>query len=80
MSELVSKKYNKVHTTSAIVQILDLTRTGSSIELEMSSKGEKLGTLVIGRGSFKWYPKHSKKNHVRLDWTTFAEIMKGYGK
>lgn len=80
MSELVSKKYKKVHTTSAIVQILDLTRAGSSIELEMFSKGEKLGTLNIGRGSFIWYPKHSKKNHVRLDWTAFAEIMKGYGK
>ena len=49
MSELVSKKYKKVHTTSAIVQILDLTRAGSSIELEMFSKGEKLGTLNIGR-------------------------------
>jgi len=80
MRKSVSNKHIKVHTASAKIQILDLTRAGSSIELEMSYKGEKLGTLNIGRGSFIWHPKHSKKNHVRLDWTAFAEIMKGYGK
>jgi len=80
MGKLVAKKSNKVHTASAKVQILDLTRAGSSIELEMFSEGKKLGTLTIGRGSFIWYPKYSKKKNTRLDWTTFAEIMKESGK
>ena len=64
----------KVHSVKANLQILALTKAGSSMEFEIYANEEKIGTIVIGRGSFEWISK-SKSSGKRYPWTRFAEIM-----
>lgn len=63
------------HSVKAQVQILDLTRAGSSMEFEVFADGEKLGTLSIGQGSINWKKGRKQYWGKSLAWTKFAELM-----
>ena len=64
----------KKHTVSAHVQILDLTKAGSSMELDIYAYGEKIGTVIIGRGSLTWRGGRRQRDK-RLSWSEFARLM-----
>jgi acetyl-CoA carboxylase carboxyltransferase component len=68
------KRIYKKHTVTARVQILDLTKAGSSMELEIFANQEKIGTVIIGRGSLTWRGG-KKKRDKRVTWSEFAEMM-----
>jgi hypothetical protein len=68
---------DKKHSVKVSLQVLDLSKAGSAIELEIYCEGEKLGTMEIGHGSFGWKPA-SKKSFKRTDWSRFAETMASY--
>ncbi len=68
------KKAIKKHTVTAHVQILDLTKAGSSMELMIYSNEEKIGTIMIGRGSLTWRGG-KRQREKRLSWSKFAEMM-----
>ena len=65
---------NKKHTVRANVQILDLTKAGSSMDFEIFANDEKIGTIIIGRGSLTWYGRN-RKHGKTLSWSEFAEMM-----
>lgn len=65
----------KKHSVNAQVQILDLTRAGSSIHLDIFADGEKLGTIKLGQGSVNWIGKNRKVWGKPLNWTKFADLM-----
>ena len=65
----------KKHEVKVRVQVLELSKAGSGIELEISSEGERLGTIEIGHGSFGWRKGRGKRGFKRIDWTTFAKLM-----
>ncbi len=68
------KRADKKHTVAARVQILDLTKAGSSMDFENFANKEKIGHIIIGRGSLTWYGK--KRQHgKRISWSRFAELM-----
>ena len=69
------------HRVTAQVQILDLTKAGSSMEFEIYASEEKIGTIVIGRGSLTWRGGRRQKEK-RLSWSQFAELMdrEAYGE
>ncbi len=68
------KRADKKHTVAARVQILDLTKAGSSMDFEIFANKEKIGHIIIGRGSLTWYGK--KRQHgKRISWSRFAELM-----
>jgi hypothetical protein len=68
------KRTVRKHTVRANVQITDLTKAGSSIDFEIYAEGEKIGTIILGRGSLTWYGK--KRQHgKRLSWSRFAQLM-----
>jgi hypothetical protein len=69
-SSVVEKK----HTVRASIQILELTKAGTSVSFEIRADGKKIGTIVIGRGSFTWYGK-KKKTGGELSWSRFAQLM-----
>lgn len=71
------KKIEKKHTVRANMQVLELTKAGSSINFEIFADNEKTGTIIIGRGSLTWYGK-SRQIGKRISWTKFAEIMDRY--
>ena len=62
------------HSVKAHLQVLELAKAGSSLDLELYAAKEKLGTLIIGRGSLYWYGSH-RKTRKRISWTRFAEMM-----
>jgi hypothetical protein len=65
----------KKHSVKAQVQILDLTRAGSSMDFEIFADGEKLGTLSIGQGSINWKKGRKQIWGKPISWTEFAEMM-----
>ncbi|MGV8079998.1 MAG: hypothetical protein AB2L22_08075 [Syntrophales bacterium] len=68
------KTINRVHSVRASAQIMELSKAGSSLDLEVYANKEKIGTIIIGRGSFEWIGA-SKKKGIKYSWTKFAELM-----
>ena len=68
------KRLIRKHSVKAHLQVLELAKAGSSLDLEIYSSKEKLGTLIIGRGSLYWYGRNRHKSK-RISWTRFAEMM-----
>jgi hypothetical protein len=62
------------HQVKASMQVLELNNAGSSMELEVYEAGEKLGRIVLGRGSITWAGKNRQKSK-RWSWDAFAKIM-----
>jgi hypothetical protein len=67
----------KKHTVRAQMQVLELTKAGSSMSLEIFANKEKIGTIIIGRGSITWSGKN-RKHGKRISWSEFAELMDKY--
>lgn len=68
------RKAPKKHTANARVQLLGLSKAGTSIDLDIFADDEKLGTLVIGRGSLTWFGANWKRGR-RFTWSAFANLM-----
>ena len=68
------RKPVRKHRVTAQVQILDLTKAGSSMEFKIYSNEETIGTIVIGRGSLTWWGGRRQRGK-RLTWSQFAELM-----
>jgi hypothetical protein len=71
---MAKRKAKQKHSVYANMQVLELTKAGSSLELEIYAKQQKIGHLVIGRGSLYWYGRKRQKSK-RISWTRFAEMM-----
>lgn len=69
------------HAVYANLNVPELTKAGSGLELYVYAEGQKLGEMDIGRGGLYWKggKRHGRK---RIDWTHFAEMMDAlaYGK
>ena len=77
MSATRKSKTVRKHRVTAHVQILDLTKAGSSMELDIYAQDEKIGTIIIGRGSLTWRGGRRQRDK-RLSWSKFAELMDIY--
>jgi len=63
-----------LHVVKAEVKNLDLTKAGSSIELNVFADKEKIGTVEIGRGSLRWFGK-KMRTAKRITWSRLADWM-----
>lgn len=70
----MAKQRRRKHTADARVQVLELSKAGTSIDVNLYADDEKLGTLIIGRGSLAWIGKKWKSGR-RFSWSRFAEYM-----
>jgi hypothetical protein len=68
------RRAERKHHARATLKVHELTKAGSALTLEIFGPQEKIGKLVIGRGSVYWYgaKRHSRK---RIDWSRFAQYM-----
>jgi hypothetical protein len=57
------------------MQVAELTKTGSAVSFEITSGGEKLGSIRVGRGSIEWQGKNRKSKKKRFSWSRFAQHM-----
>ena len=74
---MARKRRLRKHSVKAAVSNIDLTKTGTSITLEVHADQEKIGTVELGRGAIRWYGRHKVKP-TRIPWTEFAEWMERY--
>lgn len=63
-----------VHKVTASMNVLELSKAGSAIELSITADGETLGTIRIGKGSLGWKGK-GKKKYNDISWSKFAGMM-----
>jgi hypothetical protein len=68
------RKPARKHIVRANLSVLELTKAGTSLDLEIFAAGEKIGTLQIGRGSLSWWGG-KRKTAKRLSWSRFAQHM-----
>jgi hypothetical protein len=75
------KRVERKHAVRGTLKVHEFTKAGTSLNLEISAAGEKIGELEIGRGGLYWWggKRHTRK---RLSWTRFADLMDSlaYGK
>jgi hypothetical protein len=71
---MARKRRRRKHSVRAELQIMELSKSGTSITLQAYADEEKIGKLVIGRGSLTWYGRkwHSGR---RFSWSQFAARM-----
>ena len=56
------------------LQVFELSKAGTSLDLEIAERGVKLGEITIGRGSIIWRGRN-RKSSKRIGWHRFAEMM-----
>jgi hypothetical protein len=64
----------KKHTVRATLNVIELTKAGTSLDLKIYADGEIIGTIVLGRGALYWYGP-SKQKGKRIPWDRFAKMM-----
>ena len=64
------------HSVTANMHVVELTRAGTSLDLEIYAENEKIGTLIIGQGSLSWRGG-KRRNSERIPWSKFAAMMDG---
>jgi hypothetical protein len=62
------------HAVRASLRNVDLTKATTALTLVLRDEGEKMGELVVGRGSFFWKARNGKKRK-RITWADFAALM-----
>jgi hypothetical protein len=71
---VATRKKKRKHSAKASIQMHELSKAGTSIELEIHAANKKVGQLVIGRGSLTWFGNHWKHGR-RFSWSAFADFM-----
>ena len=59
------RKPTRKHSVKANLHVVELTRAGSSLDLEVYADQEKIGTMIIGQGSLSW--KGGKRQNHETD-------------
>ena len=72
----VKKQVIRKHSVTANMHVVELTRAGTSLDLEIYAENEKIGTLIIGQGSLSWRGGKRRKSE-RIPWSKFAAMMDG---
>jgi hypothetical protein len=68
------KTGEKRFAVRATLENVSLAKAGSAMTLQIASRGERLGEIQIGRGSFFWWGAN-RKTRKRVRWSKFAEMM-----
>lgn len=68
------KKTRRKHAVKANLQVMELSKAGTSLQLEIFADELKLGDLTIGRGSLYWHGRN-RQSSKRISWTRFAKMM-----
>jgi uncharacterized membrane protein len=53
----------------------DIAKAGAALTLIVRDRGDLLGTIEIGQGTFGWLSARGKKGFHRIPWGRFAEKL-----
>ena len=74
MTRKRSKRSSRTHSVAAQLRVHELSKAGTSLDLEIYKLGRKIGTLTVGRGSLFW--RGGKRQiEKRVPWGRFAAMM-----
>lgn len=62
------------HKVNVHLQVFEISKAGTSLDLEIFAEDQKLGELTIGRGSINWRGRN-RQSTKRIRWSKFAEMM-----
>ena len=68
------RRASRRHKVNVHLQVFEISKAGTSLDLEIFSAGQKLGELQIGRGSINWRGGQ-RKITKRIRWSCFADMM-----
>jgi len=72
----MARKRQRVFKVRCDMQVEEVTRAGSSINLVIQQGTQKLGEIQLGRGSLTWVGKWKGQNKTRrFPWDQFADYM-----
>lgn len=71
---MAKRDSGRKHQVRATLSVVELTKAGTSLELQVFANREKIGSLEIGRGSITWRGGKRQKEK-RLSWSQFAQHM-----
>jgi len=71
---MAKKRTKKKHSVEAELKVPSLSKAGSSLNLKLYADKEKIGEIVLGRGSLYWYGR-SRHKRKRISWSRFAQMM-----
>lgn len=71
------KRKLKTKVTVLLPNSVDLTklRSNNTLDVQVRTGEDLLGTLKMGRGSVQWWPSNNKTHALRKSWRDFAEIL-----
>ncbi len=69
------KKVKARYKVDMSVRAWDLAKAGSAMTIEVRERGEMLGTIEIGQGSFRWMPAHGKLGLKRIPWRKLSDAL-----
>ena len=68
------KRSKRTHVVSANLRVHQLSKAGTSLDLEIFEHDRKIGTLIVGRGSLFWRGG-KRQSEKRIPWGRFAVMM-----
>lgn len=68
------RKPARKHKVNVHLQVFEISKAGTSLDLEIFAEDQKLGELTIGRGSINWRGRN-RQSTKRIRWSKFAEMM-----
>lgn len=71
------RKPTRTNVTVNQVSSVELTKRGSrnSLEIQVRSGRQLLGTLVMGQGSVQWWPSGTVTHKFQKSWRDFAALL-----
>ena len=68
---MARKRSRRTHSVAAKLRVHELSKAGTSLDLEIYKRERKIGTLIVGRGSLFW--RGGKRQiRKRIPWSRFA--------
>ncbi len=64
------------------LNVVEFTKAGSALNLQIYDRDGKLGEMVIGHGSLTWWGARRQTKKRKWNWTRFAALMnsEAYGE
>ena len=71
------RKARVTKVTAFLPHSVELTKlkARNALEIQVRSREELLGTLLMGRGSVVWWPGGNKIHSLQKSWKAFADIL-----
>jgi len=56
---------------------IDLTKltSNNTLDVQVRTGDDLMGTLKMGRGSVQWWPRGSKTHALKKSWREFADLL-----